>query len=152
MVLSPRTAIISIIDLVLIDQQSVENRRLHLMGTINAKKEPTIYWGFNNFWKTSIKWPALHFKKLTTLITFLFWNVRLPSLLFYSVSGNANSMVSKDCYLWAPILLIQVLQSFILLNTNKAIDTPFITVTVSPLAIGNTLYLIVKLNKKCFQE
>jgi hypothetical protein len=38
------------IDLVLIDQQSVGERGLHLMDTVNAKKGcTTIYWLVNNF-------------------------------------------------------------------------------------------------------
>jgi hypothetical protein len=38
------------IDLVLIDQQSVGKRCLHLMDTVNAKKRwTTIYWRVNNF-------------------------------------------------------------------------------------------------------
>jgi hypothetical protein len=44
----------SSIDLVLIDQQSVGKRSLHLMDTVNAKKErTTIYWCVNKFLKES---------------------------------------------------------------------------------------------------
>jgi hypothetical protein len=40
------------IDLVLINQQSVGKRSLHLMDTVNAKKRwTTIYWRFNKFFK-----------------------------------------------------------------------------------------------------
>jgi hypothetical protein len=43
-----------IIDLVLIDQQSVGKRRLHLMDTDNAKKRwTTFYWRVNKFLKES---------------------------------------------------------------------------------------------------
>jgi hypothetical protein len=39
-----------IIDLVLIDQQRVGKRRLHLMDIVNAKKRwTTIYWRVNKF-------------------------------------------------------------------------------------------------------
>jgi hypothetical protein len=42
------------IDLVLIDQQSVGKRRLHLMDTINAKnRRTTIYWRVNKLLKKS---------------------------------------------------------------------------------------------------
>jgi hypothetical protein len=42
------------IDLVLIDQQSVGKRSLHLMNTVNAKKRwTTIYWRVNKFLKES---------------------------------------------------------------------------------------------------
>jgi hypothetical protein len=41
-------------DLVLIDQQSVGKRSLHLMDTVNAKKRwTTIYWRVNKFLKES---------------------------------------------------------------------------------------------------
>jgi hypothetical protein len=41
---------VTIIHLVLIDQQSVGKRSLHLMDTVNAKKRwTTIYWRVNNF-------------------------------------------------------------------------------------------------------
>jgi hypothetical protein len=42
------------IDLVLIDQQSVGKRSLHLMDTVNAEKKWTaIYWRVNKFLKES---------------------------------------------------------------------------------------------------
>jgi hypothetical protein len=42
------------IELVLIDQQSVGERSLHLMDTVNAKKRwKTIYWRVNKFLKKS---------------------------------------------------------------------------------------------------
>jgi hypothetical protein len=42
------------IDLVLIDQQSVGKRSLHLMDTVNAKKRwTTIYWRVHKFLKES---------------------------------------------------------------------------------------------------
>jgi hypothetical protein len=45
---------IIIIDLVLIDQQSVGKRSLHLKDTVNAKKRWTIiYWCVNKFLKES---------------------------------------------------------------------------------------------------
>jgi hypothetical protein len=43
-----------LIDLVLIDQQSVGKRSLHLMDTVNTKKRWTaIYWRVNKFLKKS---------------------------------------------------------------------------------------------------
>jgi hypothetical protein len=71
------------IDLVLTDQQSVWKAILHLLDTVNTKKRwKTIYWHVNNFWK------------LTTLMTFNFLErLTVLSLWFYSISGNANSMV-----------------------------------------------------------
>jgi hypothetical protein len=43
-----------VIDLVLIDQQSVGKRNLHLMNTVNAKKRrTTIYWRVNKVLKES---------------------------------------------------------------------------------------------------
>jgi hypothetical protein len=45
---------ILIIDLILIDQQSVGKRSLHQMDTVNAKKRwTTIYWRVNIFLKKS---------------------------------------------------------------------------------------------------
>jgi hypothetical protein len=45
---------VSAIDLVLIDQQIVGKRSLHLMDTVNAKKRwTTIYWRVNKFLKES---------------------------------------------------------------------------------------------------
>jgi hypothetical protein len=44
------------IDLELIDQQSVGERNLDLMDTVNAKKRwTTIYWRVNNFLKSATK-------------------------------------------------------------------------------------------------
>jgi hypothetical protein len=46
--------IVLCIDLVLIDQQSVGKRSLHLMSTVNEKKRwTTIYWRVNRFLKES---------------------------------------------------------------------------------------------------
>jgi hypothetical protein len=53
-----------------------------------------IYWRVNIFWQRATQWPAL----LMSIIFeherhwwhFILWNVWLLSLLFYSVSGNAN--------------------------------------------------------------
>jgi hypothetical protein len=46
--------IVITIDLVLIDQQSVGKRSLHLKDTVNAKKRwTTIYWRVNKFLKES---------------------------------------------------------------------------------------------------
>jgi hypothetical protein len=46
--------IVLTIDLVLIDQQSMGKRSLHLMGTVNAKERwTTIYWRVNKFLKKS---------------------------------------------------------------------------------------------------
>jgi hypothetical protein len=45
---------VSTIDLVLIDQQSVGKRSLHLMDTVKAKKRwTTIYWRVNKLMKES---------------------------------------------------------------------------------------------------
>jgi hypothetical protein len=50
----PRESKTGTIDLVLIDQQSVGKRSLHLMNTVNAKKRwTTIYWRVNKFLKES---------------------------------------------------------------------------------------------------
>jgi hypothetical protein len=92
------------IDLVLIDQQSVGKKSLRLMDNVGAKKIWTsIYWRVNKFLKkchivTRLLKSEHHFCKFMTLMTFHFWE-RLSSLLFYSVSGNANSMVVPRCHL-----------------------------------------------------
>jgi hypothetical protein len=57
----------------------------------------SIYWRVNKFLKechivTRLLKSEHHFCKFMTLMTFHFWK-RLSSLLCYSVSGNANSMV-----------------------------------------------------------
>jgi hypothetical protein len=45
----------NIVDLVLIDQQSVGQKSLHLMDTVNAKKRwTTINWRVNNFWQRAL--------------------------------------------------------------------------------------------------
>jgi hypothetical protein len=50
------SSLVSLIDLVLIDQQSVGKRSLHLMNTVNAKKRwTTIHWRVNKFLKESYK-------------------------------------------------------------------------------------------------
>jgi hypothetical protein len=56
------------IDLVLIGQQSVRKRSLHLMDTFNAKKRwTTIYWRFNKFLKRSYKVTRLAKKRVSFL-------------------------------------------------------------------------------------
>jgi hypothetical protein len=65
---------------------------LHLMETVNAKKRwATINWRVKKFMKESRKVTRLAKEReplliITTLMIFHFWNGRLPSLLFYSVS------------------------------------------------------------------
>jgi hypothetical protein len=92
------------IDLMLIEQQSVGKRSLHLTDTVNAKKRwTTIYWRINNFWQKATKWHALlknehHFWNLTAWMI-IFRNVWLSSLLFYSFSGNAKSMGNANSML-----------------------------------------------------
>jgi hypothetical protein len=50
----PNINLVTSIDLVLIDQQSVGKRSLHLMGIVNAKKRwTTIYWRVNKSLKES---------------------------------------------------------------------------------------------------
>jgi hypothetical protein len=67
------------IDLVLIDQQRVGKRRLHLMDTVNAKKRwTTIYWQVNKFLKES---------------HVVFAKERVSLLRMNDINGNANSMV-----------------------------------------------------------
>jgi hypothetical protein len=86
--------LVKTIDLVLIDQQSVEKRSLHLMDTVNAKKRwTTIYWHVNKFLKESHIVTRLAKERASFLSINDIWNACLSSLLFYSVSGNGNSMV-----------------------------------------------------------
>jgi hypothetical protein len=79
----------------LIDQQSVGKRSLHLMDTVNAKKRWTTIYVLTIFDREPHSDPPLmsqhHFWNLTTLMIFHFLE-RLLSLLFYSVSVKANSM------------------------------------------------------------
>jgi hypothetical protein len=90
------------IDLVIIDQQSLGKRSLHLMDTVNAKKRWTIiYWRINFLKKSNIVTrfakERVSFLKINDINDILFFlNVQLSSLLFYSVSGNANSMVKTE--------------------------------------------------------
>jgi hypothetical protein len=73
---------VTFIDLVLIDQQSVGKRSLLVMDTVNAEKRWTIiYWRINKSLKESHIMARLDKK-------------RVSFLLFYSVRGNANSLVT----------------------------------------------------------
>jgi hypothetical protein len=85
-------------ELVLIDQQSVGKRSLHLMDTVSAKKRlTTIYWCVNQFLIESHIVTRLANERVSFLnmndIKYIFWNVWLLSLLFYSVNVNTNFMV-----------------------------------------------------------
>jgi hypothetical protein len=86
------------IDLVLIGQQTVEKRSLHLMDTVNAKKRwTTIYWRVSKFLEkchivTQVAKERAPFVKINNINDISFLGRLLPSLLFYSVSENANSM------------------------------------------------------------
>jgi hypothetical protein len=96
------------IDLFLIDLQSVGKRSLHLMD-VNAKKRWTLYWRVNKFLKeshivTRLVKDRASFLKFHDIddVSFL---ENLTLLLFYSVSGNANSMYATNPLKWALMFL-----------------------------------------------
>jgi hypothetical protein len=129
------------IDLVLIDQQSLGKRCLHLMDTVNA-----IYWRATNSWKRATWWHALLKSEHNFLIlmTSHFWNAWLTSFLFYSVSGNANSTVVTYCrpYMckprninWVlgniiPVTLARTTYEKVLETSTQAICMAIITIAV----------------------
>jgi hypothetical protein len=85
---------VSIINLVLIDKQSVGKRSLYLMGTVNAKKRwTTSYWRVYKCLEES-HIVLRHAKERASFLKNNDIFFLLSSLLFYSISGNANSMVS----------------------------------------------------------
>jgi hypothetical protein len=72
------------------------------MDTVNAKKRWTIiYWRVNKFLKEShVVTESASFLKINVINDILIFEtpsfvLDLSSLLFYSVSGNANSMVKS---------------------------------------------------------
>jgi hypothetical protein len=77
----------------------VGKRSLYLMDIVNAKKRwMTIYWRVNKFLKqchivTRLAKERVSFLKINDINDISFLERLLPSLLFYSVSGNANCMV-----------------------------------------------------------
>jgi hypothetical protein len=86
----------------------VGKRSFRQMDTVNAKKRwTTINWRVNKFLKKSHKVTRLTREQASYLkindISF-FCNAWQTSFLFYSVSGNANSMVSTN-----PGFLIHIL-------------------------------------------
>jgi hypothetical protein len=109
-VLYQQSPVLSVLptDLLLIDQQNVGKRSLHLMATVNVKKRwTTIYWRVNEFLKkshivTRFDKERASFLKINDIINLFFGTP--------DVSGNANSLVLPIHNVYQSKLVLLVFQ------------------------------------------